>query len=398
MKSQDVRQSFIDYFKSKDHRQVSSSSLIPHNDPTLLFNNAGMNQFKNIFAGLEKADHPRAVTAQKCVRAGGKHNDLENVGFTARHHTFFEMMGNFSFGDYFKSEAIHYAWDFLTNTLQIPKDKLYVTVFETDDEAADIWHKQEGIPKDRIYRFGEKDNFWRMGDTGPCGPCSEVFYDLGPDVGGNPKDNVMGGEGDRYMEIWNLVFMQYFEEPGKDRVSLPAPSIDTGAGLERLSAVMQGELSNYHTDSFMKLIESAMHTSGKSYHKTLTDFKGAELEAQKDINVAFRVMADHARSAAFLIADGVLPSNEGRGYVLRRIMRRAIRYGRKLGDQSLLPVVVQEVINSMGGHYAELIEQQNRVLELTKDEEDRFLRREESCPLAQEDCLLLAQEDDLLLA
>lgn len=374
MKSQDVRQSFIDYFKSKDHRQVSSSSLIPHNDPTLLFNNAGMNQFKNIFAGLEKADHPRAVTAQKCVRAGGKHNDLENVGFTARHHTFFEMMGNFSFGDYFKSEAIHYAWDYLTNTLQIPKDKLYVTVFETDDEAADIWHKQEGIPKDRIYRFGEKDNFWRMGDTGPCGPCSEVFYDLGPEVGGNPKDNVMGGEGDRYMEIWNLVFMQYYEEPGKDRISLPAPSIDTGAGLERLSAVMQGELSNYHTDSFMKLIESAMRTSGKTYHKTLKEFKGAELEAQKDINVAFRVMADHARSAAFLIADGVLPSNEGRGYVLRRIMRRAIRYGRKLGDQSLLPVVVQEVINSMGGHYAELIEQQNRVLELTKDEEDRFLR------------------------
>lgn len=370
MKSHEVRQTFIDYFAKQGHKAEPSSRLIPEGDPTLLFTNAGMNQFKNLFLGLEQREYNRAVTAQKCVRAGGKHNDLENVGHTARHHTFFEMLGNFSFGDYFKKEAIHFAWDLVTNVFGMDKKRLYVTVFQDDDDAADIWHKQEGIPKERIYRFGEKDNFWRMGDSGPCGPCSEIFYDLGAEVPGDPKENVMGGSGDRYMEIWNLVFMQ-FEEDGKGgRKNLPKPSVDTGAGLERMTSVLQGKLSNYDTDLFQDLIAVAANISGREYARE----KGLTDPTQEAINVALRVLADHARAASFLIADGVLPSNEGRGYVLRRIMRRAIRYGRQLSqDHSILPAVALEVVRKMGSHYREL-EQQRVLIERTLlDEEKRFL-------------------------
>jgi alanyl-tRNA synthetase len=374
MQSHEVRQKFIDYFAKNGHRPVASSRLIPENDPTLLFTNAGMNQFKNIFLGLEQRDYTRAVTAQKCVRAGGKHNDLENVGFTARHHTFFEMMGNFSFGDYFKKDAIHFAWELVTKEFAFDKKRLYVSVFKDDDEAAGIWHKQEGVPKDRIYRFGEKDNFWRMGDSGPCGPCSEIFYDLGPEVPGNPKDNVMGGDGDRYMEFWNLVFMQYEEDGKGGRVNLPKPSVDTGLGLERTTSIVQGQISNYDTDVFQDLIATAGRISGHAYMKSISSLKGQAAAKQDQINVALRVLADHARATAFLIADGVLPSNEGRGYVLRRIMRRAIRYGRQLSEQhSLLPAVVGGVITKMGGFYGELKQQKSLIERTVTDEEKRFL-------------------------
>lgn len=370
MKSNQVRQTFIEYFKKQGHQAEPSSRLIPEGDPTLLFTNAGMNQFKNLFLGLEQRDYTRAVTAQKCVRAGGKHNDLENVGHTARHHTFFEMLGNFSFGDYFKKEAIHFAWELVTKDFGMDKNRLYVTVFNDDDEAADIWHKQEGVPKDRIYRFGEKDNFWRMGDSGPCGPCSEIFYDLGPDVPGDPKENVMGGNGDRFMEFWNLVFMQYEEDGKGGRKKLPKPSVDTGGGLERMAAILQGKISNYDTDVFQDLIHVAAKISGKEYQSK----KGMTNPEQERLNTAMRVLADHARASSFLIADGVLPSNEGRGYVLRRIMRRAIRYGRQLSeDQSILPAVAMEVVRTMGSHYGEL-EQQRTLIERTiVDEEKRFL-------------------------
>jgi alanyl-tRNA synthetase len=372
MKSNEVRRTFIDYFAKQGHREVESSRLIPEGDPTLLFTNAGMNQFKNAFLGLEQRDYKRAVTSQKCVRAGGKHNDLENVGHTARHHTFFEMLGNFSFGDYFKKDAIRFAWELVTKEYGMEKDRLYVSVFQDDDEAADIWHKQEGVPKDRIYRFGEKDNFWRMGDAGPCGPCSEIFYDLGPDVPGDPKDNVMGGSGDRFMEIWNLVFMQ-FEEDGKGgRVNLPKPSVDTGSGLERMTNVMQGKISNYDTDLFQDYIQAAARLTG---HEYVSVKKGVKISSEQEaVNVALRVLADHARATAFLIADGVMPSNEGRGYVLRRIMRRAIRYGRQLSeDKSLLPVVVGEVIKKMGPIYQELNAQKTLLERTVNDEEKRFL-------------------------
>ncbi len=374
MNSNDLRNNFIKYFEKNSHQPVTSSSLVPSNDPTLLFNNAGMNQFKNTFLGIEQRDYNRAVSSQKCVRAGGKHNDLENVGQTARHHTFFEMLGNFSFGDYFKKEAIHFAWEFLTKELQIDKNRLYVSVFDNDDEAADIWHKQESIPRDRIYQFGEKDNFWRMGDTGPCGPCSEIFYDLGPEVSGNPKDNVMGGEGDRYMEIWNLVFMQFNETENGQQSPLPKPSVDTGMGLERLSAVMQGEISNYHSDLFMDLIEKACSISNSKYQKSTKGLKGKVLTEVETSNMALRVLADHARAAAFLIGDGVLPSNDGRGYVLRRIMRRGIRYGRQLSEKSLLPAVVESVIGKMSDFYPELSTQKNLIIKTVSDEEQRFLQ------------------------
>lgn len=371
MKTREVRQFFIDYFKKHGHREVASSSLVPENDATLLFANAGMNQFKNVFVGLENRDYTRAVSSQKCVRAGGKHNDLENVGHTARHHTFFEMIGNFSFGDYFKKDAIHFAWDLLTKELQIPKDRLYVTVFQTDDEAADIWHKQEGVPTDRIYRFGEKDNFWRMGDTGPCGPCSEIFYDHGPDADDPNNPSVMGGDGDRYVEIWNNVFMQYNED-ATGRHPLPKPSVDTGGGLERWAAVLQGKPNNYDTDGFQPIIQTAAKISGKEY---VSDSK--ILASNKEISqnvAAMRVLADHSRTTAFLIADGVLPSNEGRGYVLRRIMRRAIRYGRKLsGDPSLLAQTVSVVISEMGDVYPELKRARAMILQNVTDEVTRFL-------------------------
>jgi alanyl-tRNA synthetase len=374
MKSQQIRNSFIRYFEKNGHADIPSSSLVPTDDPTLLFNNAGMNQFKNAFLGLENRSYNRAVSSQKCVRAGGKHNDLENVGQTARHHTFFEMLGNFSFGDYFKKEAIHFSWEYLTKELQIDKNRLYVSVFKDDDEAADIWHKQESVPKDRIYRFGEKDNFWRMGDTGPCGPCSEIFIDLGPEIEGDPKDNVMGGDGDRFMEIWNLVFMQFNEMEGGKQVPLPKPSVDTGMGLERLSTVMQSELSNYHSDLFMDLIQTAMKISSTEYLKSIKGLKDQDRERFSKSNMALRVLADHARASAFLIGDGVLPSNDGRGYVLRRIMRRAIRYGRQLTDQSVLPSVVESVIAKMGETYAELRSQQKLIVSTIRDEEQRFLQ------------------------
>ncbi|MFS4458492.1 alanine--tRNA ligase [Bdellovibrio sp. HCB2-146] len=372
MKSSEIRKAFIDYFKRNGHTHVASSSLIPENDPTLLFANAGMNQFKNTFLGLENRDYTRAVTAQKCVRAGGKHNDLENVGFTARHHTFFEMLGNFSFGDYFKKDAIHFAWEFLTKDLKIPKEKLYVTVHISDDEAADIWHNQEGIPRERIFRF-DKDNFWKMGDTGPCGPCTEIFYDHGPKAGtiDDPYKGIAAGE-DRFVEIWNLVFMQYFENPPGTLTPLPKPSVDTGGGLERMTAAMQGVFNNYDTDLFKPMIDLACKIGGLQY---ISDKEVlAKNPAAAEITSALRVLADHCRSTSFLIADGALPSNEGRGYVLRRIMRRAIRYGRKLSaDKSFLPGMAEALIESMGDIYPELKTRRDHILNTIRDEEDRFL-------------------------
>ncbi len=371
MKSSEIRTAFINYFKKHGHTHVASSSLVPENDPTLLFANAGMNQFKNTFLGLEKRDYSRAVTAQKCVRAGGKHNDLENVGFTARHHTFFEMMGNFSFGDYFKKDAIHFAWEFLTKELQIPKEKLYVTVHISDDEAADIWHNQEGIPKDRIFRF-DKDNFWKMGDTGPCGPCTEIFYDHGPDAGtiADPFQGIAAGE-DRFVEIWNLVFMQYFENPPGTLTPLPKPSVDTGGGLERMTAAMQGVFNNYDTDLFKPIIAHACKIGNIEY---ISDKKVLAKDPKKaEITAALRVLADHTRSTTFLIADGALPSNEGRGYVLRRIMRRAIRFGRKISEtQSFLPGMAEALIESMSDAYPELKARRDHIVNTIRDEELRF--------------------------
>ncbi|HEY1079522.1 MAG TPA: alanine--tRNA ligase, partial [Bdellovibrio sp.] len=372
MKSSEIRNAFVNYFKKNGHTAVASSSLIPENDPTLLFANAGMNQFKNTFLGLEKRDYTRAVTAQKCVRAGGKHNDLENVGFTARHHTFFEMLGNFSFGDYFKKDAIHFAWEFLTKELKIPKEKLYVTVHISDDEAAEIWHTQEGIPKDRIFRF-DADNFWKMGDTGPCGPSTEIFYDHGPKAGtiSDPFKGIAAGE-DRFVEIWNLVFMQYFENPPGTLTPLPKPSVDTGGGLERMVAAMQGKFNNYDTDLFMPMINLACKIGNIEY---ITDKEVlAKDKNAMEITSALRVLADHCRSTSFLIADGALPSNEGRGYVLRRIMRRAIRYGRKLSaDKSFLPGMAEALIEHMGDVYPELKQRRDHILNTIRDEEDRFI-------------------------
>lgn len=371
MKSSELRKRFIDYYKKHGHTYVKSSSLIPHGDDTLLFNNAGMNQFKNVFTGVEKRDYTRAVSSQKCVRAGGKHNDLDNVGFTARHHTFFEMLGNFSFGDYFKSEAMSLALKFLVDELGIDRNRLYFSVFETDDESFNLWQKQEGVPKDRIFKYGEKDNFWRMGNVGPCGPCTEIFYDLGEDMPGT--DNVMGGEGDRFMEIWNNVFMQFFEDENGQQTPLPKPSVDTGMGLERLAVVMQNERSNYHTDLFRPLIARVCEFTGKEY--IFDDLKEASSKDIQKVNVACRVLADHARSTAFLIGDGVLPSNEGRGYVLRRILRRAIRYGNTLiKQQGLLPACVDQVISEMGSVYPELNEHKELISKTVNDEESRFLR------------------------
>ena len=352
--SLEIRQAFFDYFKRHGHTQVASSSLIPENDPTLLFANAGMNQFKNAFLGLENRGYTRAVTSQKCVRAGGKHNDLDNVGFTARHHTFFEMLGNFSFGDYFKKDAIHFGWEFLTKDLQIPKEKLYVTVHLTDDEAADIWHKQEGVPRDRIFRF-DKDNFWKMGDVGPCGPCSEIFYDHGAHAGreADPFKGIAAGE-DRYVEIWNLVFMQFYEKSPGVMDPLPKPSVDTGSGLERVTAALQGKLNNYDTDLFWPLIQRAAEISKKQNLLPVIEQMNREgvhtkvSPEQRQQVAAMRVVADHARSCAFLIADGAVPSNEGRGYVLRRILRRAVRFSNILSDgKPFLPEICESVIEKM---------------------------------------------------
>ena len=354
--SAEIRSAFLDYFESKEHTKVPTSSLVPASDPTLLFTNAGMVQFKDVFLGKDKLAYTRATSSQRCVRAGGKHNDLENVGYTARHHTFFEMLGNFSFGDYFKPEAISYAWDLLTNVIGLPEEKLWVTVFEEDDEAADIWLKEIGVNKDRLKRIGAKDNFWAMGDTGPCGPCTEIFYDHGDHIPGGPPGSP-DEDGDRYVEIWNLVFMQYERDQAGKLNSLPKPSVDTGMGLERLCAVLQGVNSNYDTDLFKGLIKQV-----------------ASMAKIKDLsNPSLKVIADHIRSCSFLIADGVLPSNEGRGYVLRRIIRRAARHGHRLGLQEpFFHQLVEPLIGTFHGAFPELIEAQAKVERGLLNEEERF--------------------------
>jgi alanyl-tRNA synthetase len=362
MTGKEIRARFLNYFADRGHTVVASSGLIPHNDPTLLFTNAGMNQFKDCFLGMEKRDYVRACSSQKCVRAGGKHNDLENVGRTARHHTFFEMLGNFSFGDYFKKEAIAFAWDFLTRDLGLDTSHLYVTVYQDDDEAADIWHLQEGVPRDRIYRFGEKDNFWSMGDTGPCGPCTEIFWDNGPEVGCGSSDCAVGCDCDRYMEIWNNVFMQFDRSADGQLVRLPKPAVDTGMGLERISTVMQGVKSNYDTDLFQGIISHIEKLSGKNYR-----------DNEKD-DVSMRVIADHARATTFLICDGALPSNEGRGYVLRRIMRRAARHAKMLGfAEPMLYRAVDAVNEMMADAYPELLERETYIKKVILAEEERFI-------------------------
>ncbi|MFH0223457.1 alanine--tRNA ligase [Vibrio furnissii] len=366
MSTDEVRRAFLSFFESKGHQIVDSSSLVPANDPTLLFTNAGMNQFKDCFLGLEKRAYTRATTAQRCVRAGGKHNDLENVGFTARHHTFFEMLGNFSFGDYFKEDAIKFAWEFLTEVLQLPKERLLVTVYQTDDEAFDIWNKQVGIPADRIVRIGDKpggkayesDNFWQMGDTGPCGPCTEIFYDHGEHIwGGRPGSPEE--DGDRFIEIWNNVFMQFNRHADGKMEPLPKPSVDTGMGIERISAIMQGVHSNYEIDVFQTLIKAA-----------------ADVIGYDDLsNQSLRVVADHIRSCAFLIVDGVMPSNEGRGYVLRRIIRRAVRHGNKLGAKgAFFYKLVGPLADVMGSAGEELKKQHAIVEKVLRIEEENFGR------------------------
>ena len=353
----DIRSAFLDYFVKAGHAEIASSPLVPQNDPTLMFTNAGMVQFKNVFTGMEKRDYSRAVTSQKCVRAGGKHNDLENVGYTARHHTFFEMLGNFSFGDYFKEEAISHAWQLITGDFGLAKDKLLVTVYHEDEEAAGLWRKIAGISDDRIIRIATSDNFWSMGDTGPCGPCSEIFYDHGDHIPGGPPGSP-DEDGDRFIEIWNLVFMQY-EQTETERLSLPKPSIDTGMGLERIAAVLQGQHDNYDIDLMRALIESSAHHSN-------TDPDGG-------FKTSHRVVADHLRSAGFLIADGVLPSNEGRGYVLRRIMRRAMRHLHQMGCKDpVMHNLVPSLVTEMGGHFPELVRAQSLISETLKLEETRF--------------------------
>jgi len=354
----DIRSQFLDFFARHDHEVVPSSPLVPRNDPTLLFTNAGMVQFKNVFTGQEHRPYSRAVTSQKCVRAGGKHNDLENVGYTARHHTFFEMLGNFSFGDYFKERAIELAWQLVTREFGLPESRLLVTVYAEDDQAHDLWKKVAGLPEDRIIRIATSDNFWAMGDTGPCGPCSEIFYDHGPELPGGPPGSP-DEDGDRFIEIWNLVFMQYDQpEPGQ-MVPLPRPSIDTGMGLERIAAVLQGKHDNYDIDLFRRLMEASAALSG-------VDPDGPHRASHK-------VIADHLRATAFLIADGVLPSNEGRGYVLRRIMRRAMRHVHKLGvREPMMWRLVPELVSEMGGHFAELRRAEALVTETLKLEEGRF--------------------------
>ncbi len=361
MKSAELRESFLNYFKKNGHQVVESSSLVPSNDPTLLFTNAGMVQFKDRFLGKETGDYSRATTSQKCVRAGGKHNDLENVGFTARHHTFFEMLGNFSFGDYFKKDAIHFAWEFVVRELGIDPKRLYVTVFQDDDEAADLWHKQESVPSDRIFRLGEKDNFWAMGDTGPCGPCSEIYVDRGDSHGTiQPKQGIESGS-ERFMEIWNLVFMQYDRNNKGELIKLPKPSVDTGMGLERTASVLQNVASNYEIDLFQNILTKISKAIQKPY------------DPKKDTAVSFRVIADHSRATAFLIADGVMPSNEGRGYVLRRIMRRAIRHGKKLGlSEPFLYETCGFVIDEMKGAYPQLQERKAFIQRAVRAEEEQF--------------------------
>jgi len=364
MSSRDIRSAFLAYFEARGHDRVASAPLVPRDDPTLLFTNAGMVPFKRIFTGEEPRKVPRAVSVQKCVRAGGKHNDLENVGHTGRHHTFFEMLGNFSFGDYFKEEAIRLAWEFLTDQMHLPKDRLWVSVYRDDDDAFRIWRDQEGVPEDRIVRLGEKDNFWQMGETGPCGPCTEIHIDQGPEVGCGRPTCAVGCDDDacdRYLEVWNLVFMQYDRDTAGTLKDLPHPSIDTGMGLERLTAVANGVTNNYDTDLFLPLIHAAAARSRVAYGD---DPAG---------DVALRVMADHARAVAFLLADGVLPSNEGRGYVLRRVLRRAARYGRTIGLEGVfLAPLTDDVVRQMGDPYSELTRARDAIVRITEGEEERF--------------------------
>ncbi|AQX22724.1 MULTISPECIES: alanine--tRNA ligase [unclassified Bartonella] len=353
-----IRSAFLDYFRRNGHEILSSSPLVPRNDPTLMFTNAGMVQFKNVFTGLEQYPYKRATTAQKCVRAGGKHNDLDNVGYTARHHTFFEMLGNFSFGDYFKEEAIFFAWNLLTKEFCLSQDKLLVTVYHTDNIAAELWRKISGLPNEKIIRIATNDNFWSMGDTGPCGPCSEIFYDHGDEIFGGPPGSA-NEDGDRFIEIWNLVFMQYEQVNKEERTELPCPSIDTGMGLERIAAVLQGVHDNYDIDLFCKLIHASQEITG--------------IKATGEFVASHRVIADHLRSSAFLISDGVLPSNEGRGYVLRRIMRRAMRHAHFLGaKESLMKKLLPVLIREMGQAYPELVRAESLISEILKLEETRF--------------------------
>ncbi|MCF7821882.1 MAG: alanine--tRNA ligase [Mariprofundaceae bacterium] len=362
MKTSEIRKKFLDYFADKGHELVASSSLVPHGDPTLMFTNAGMVPFKHVFLGNETRSYTTAASSQKCVRAGGKHNDLENVGHTARHHTFFEMLGNFSFGDYFKKEAIAYAWEFLTVEMKLDPARLFVTVFEEDDEAYDIWAKEIGVPADRIARIGAKDNFWAMGDTGPCGPCSEIFYDHGKQIPGGPP-GTPEEDGDRYVEIWNLVFMQYDRDEEGTLNPLPKPSVDTGMGLERMAAVMQGTHDNYSIDLFKNLIAAACDVTGVTFGEN------------SEQDVSLRVLADHLRSVSFLMADGVLPSNEGRGFVLRRILRRACRHGRLLGmNDAFIYKLVDALVREMGNHFAELVEAQSNIEQVIRIEEERFIK------------------------
>ncbi|EOD54639.1 alanine--tRNA ligase [Aeromonas molluscorum] len=378
MSTSEIRNAFLEYFRSQGHQVVSSSSLVPHNDPTLLFTNAGMNQFKDVFLGADKRAYNRATSSQRCVRAGGKHNDLENVGYTARHHTFFEMLGNFSFGDYFKQDAIRFAWEFLTGTLKLPKERLLVTVYETDDEAFDIWANEIGVPTDRIVRIGDNkgaafasDNFWQMGDTGPCGPCTEIFYDHGDHIWGGPPGSPEE-DGDRFIEIWNVVFMQFNRQADGTMEPLPRPSVDTGMGLERISAIMQGVHSNYEIDIFQALIK-----------------KAAEIVGTEDLsNQSLRVIADHIRSCAFLIGDGIMPSNEGRGYVLRRIIRRAVRHGRKLGATDVFFYkLAAELAVQMKDVATELSAQLSLVERVLRIEEEQFVRTLDRGLLLLEDVL-----------
>ncbi|MCH7629064.1 MAG: alanine--tRNA ligase, partial [Proteobacteria bacterium] len=356
----EIRRSFLEYFGSAGHDVVPSAPLVPYNDPTLMFTNAGMVPFKNVFTGLETRSVPRATSSQKCVRAGGKHNDLDNVGYTARHHTFFEMLGNFSFGDYFKEQAITHAWTLLTREWALPKDKLLVTVYHTDDEAFELWKKIAGLSDDRIIRIATKDNFWAMGDEGPCGPCSEIFYDHGDHIWGGPPGS-KDEDGDRFIEIWNLVFMQFEQAAGEIVGNLPKPSIDTGMGLERIAAVLQGEHDNYDTDTFRALIAASESLTG--------------VKAEGPTQASHRVIADHLRSTSFLLADGVLPSNEGRGYVLRRIMRRAMRHAHLLGAKDpLMHRLVGALVTEMGQAYPELGRAQPLIEETLLREEVQFRR------------------------
>lgn len=362
MKTSEIRKKFLDFYAGKGHEVVASSSLVPHGDPTLMFTNAGMVPFKHVFLGNETRSYVTATSSQKCVRAGGKHNDLENVGHTSRHHTFFEMLGNFSFGDYFKKEAIASAWEFLTVEMKLDPAALFVTVFEEDDEAYDIWAKEIGVSADRIARIGAKDNFWSMGDTGPCGPCSEIFYDHGADIEGGPP-GTPEEDGDRYVEIWNLVFMQYDRDEEGTLNPLPKPSVDTGMGLERMAAVMQGTHDNYSIDLFKNLIAAAC------------DVTGVKFGENSEQDVSLRVLADHLRSVSFLLADGVLPSNEGRGFVLRRILRRACRHGRLLGmTEAFIHKLVDPLVREMGSHFIELTEGQANIEQVIRIEEERFIK------------------------